>query len=86
MEATTIDSCSSIHLIRGGSSFDIRPLQEFFAAEYIYELVSAEKLSERIRVIALDSHWREVMHFLLSALVENGRQTELSVVVRRSPR
>jgi hypothetical protein len=61
--------------------FDIRPLQEFFAAEYLYESVSSEKLGERLRVIAGDSHWREVMHFLLSALVENDRQTELSVAV-----
>jgi len=61
--------------------FDIRPLQEFFAAEYLYESVSSEKLGERLQVIAGDSHWREVMHFLLSALVENDRQTELSVAV-----
>jgi hypothetical protein len=58
--------------------FDIRPLQEYFAAEYIYESTQSNKLVERLRVIAADSHWREVMHFLLSALVENGRQTELS--------
>jgi hypothetical protein len=61
--------------------FDIRPLQEFFAAEYLYESVSSERLGQRLRVIAGDSHWREVMHFLLSALVENDRQTELSVAV-----
>jgi hypothetical protein len=61
--------------------FDIRPLQEFFAAEYLYESISSKQLGERLRVIAGDSHWREVMHFLLSALVENDRQTELSVAV-----
>ncbi|MCF2146660.1 hypothetical protein IQ276_009390 [Desmonostoc muscorum LEGE 12446] len=61
--------------------FDIRPLQEFFAAEFIYESVSAEELRERVELIAGDAHWREVMHFLLSALVENGRRTELAVVV-----
>jgi hypothetical protein len=61
--------------------FDIRPLQEFFAAEYLYESVSSKQLGERLRVIAGDSHWREVMHFLLSALIENDRHTELSVAV-----
>ncbi|MBW4447374.1 MAG: hypothetical protein KME38_11035 [Spirirestis rafaelensis WJT71-NPBG6] len=61
--------------------FDIRPLQEFFAAEFIYESVSADELRERVELIAGDAHWREVMHFLLSALVENGRRTELAVVV-----
>lgn len=61
--------------------FDIRPLQEFFAAEFIYESIDAELLRHRMELIAGDSHWREVMHFLLSALVENGRRTELSVAV-----
>ncbi|HYG89757.1 MAG TPA: hypothetical protein VD978_26275 [Azospirillum sp.] len=61
--------------------FDIRPLQEFFAAEYIYESVDSEKLASRLRIIAGDSHWREVMHFLLSALIENARQTELAIAV-----
>lgn len=61
--------------------FDIRPLQEFFAAEFLYESVSAENLRQRIELIAGDAHWREVMHFLLSALVEHNRQTELAVAV-----
>jgi hypothetical protein len=62
--------------------FDIRPLQEFFAAQFIYESVSAEQLRQRISLIAGDAHWREVMHFLLSALVENDRKTELTVAVQ----
>ena len=62
--------------------FDIRPLQEFFAAEFLYESVSVEELRERMRLIASDAHWREVVHFLLSALVENERNTEISVVVQ----
>jgi hypothetical protein len=62
--------------------FDIRPLQEFFAAEFLYESVSAEKLRQRIELIGGDAHWREVMHFLLSALVENNRQTELAVAAQ----
>lgn len=60
--------------------FDIRPLQEFFAAEYIYESAGKQFL-ERLRAIAPDSHWREVMHFLLSALVAQGRRSELSQAV-----
>ncbi len=62
--------------------FDIRPLQEFFAAEFIYESISADELRKRIEIIAGDAHWREVMHFLLSALVENNRLTELTVALK----
>ncbi len=62
--------------------FDIRPLQEFFAAEYIYESASHSTLSDRVRVIASDSHWREVLHFLLSALIENERRSELAQVIQ----
>jgi hypothetical protein len=61
--------------------FDIRPLQEFFAAEFLYESVTAERLRARLETIAGDPHWREVMHFLMSALVENGRGTELAVAI-----
>lgn len=61
--------------------FDIRPLQEFFAAEFLYESIGADELRRRMDLIAGDAHWREVMHFLLSALVENGRLTELVVAV-----
>jgi hypothetical protein len=62
--------------------FDIRPLQEFFAAEYIYESADFITLPERIRAIASDSHWREVLHFLLSALIENNRKAELAQVIQ----
>jgi hypothetical protein len=61
--------------------FDIRPLQEFFAAEFLYDSVTAEILRARLEILAGDSHWREVMHFLLSSLVENNRQTELAVAL-----
>jgi hypothetical protein len=61
--------------------FDIRPLQEFFASEFIYESISAEELRKRLDIIAGDAHWREVMHFLLSAFIENNRRTELSVAI-----
>ncbi|RXV69637.1 hypothetical protein D1006_31915 [Burkholderia stabilis] len=61
--------------------FDIRQLQEFFASEYIYEDRTADVLRNYLGVVAADSHWREVMHFLFSALVENRRATELAVAV-----
>ena len=61
--------------------FDIRPLQEFFAAEFLYESVSAPDLVQRLALIAGDSHWREVIHFLFSALIENNRQTELTEAI-----
>ena len=44
--------------------FDIRPLQEFFAAEFMYEFVDVTTFANRIELIAADSHWREVMHFV----------------------
>lgn len=62
--------------------FDIRQLQEFFAAEFLYAGVSAEELSDRIETIGVDAHWREVMHFLLSALIENQRTTDVAVAVQ----
>ena len=61
--------------------FDIRPLQEFFAAEFLYDSVDADELRERMETLSGDSHWREVIHFLMSALVENNRKTELAVAV-----
>lgn len=61
--------------------FDIRPLQEFFAAEYILEAFEKDGLEARLRILASDSHWREVMHFYLSALVENDRKLEISTAV-----
>jgi hypothetical protein len=82
MEATT-DRLVLVSTPEQGSHvrFDIRPLQEFFAAEFIYESVNSETFSKRLEVIAADSHWREVMHFVLSALIENDRQTELTVAI-----
>lgn len=65
----------------GHVRFDIRPLQEFFAAEFIYESVDAEELRQRLEIVAGDAHWREVIHFLMSALIENDRRTELTVAI-----
>lgn len=65
----------------GHVRFDIRPLQEFFAAEFLYEFVGAKELSQRLEIVAGDAHWREAIHFLMSALIENDRRTELTVAV-----
>jgi hypothetical protein len=57
--------------------FDVRQLQEFFAAEFLYDSVDAAPLAERVELIAADAHWREVAQFLVSGLIEGNRQTEL---------
>lgn len=62
--------------------FDIRPLQEFFAAEFLHDTVEVDQLRERIAVLLSDAHWREVMHHLLSALVEGRRITEIAQAVQ----
>ena len=59
--------------------FDIRQLQEFFAGEFIYSEVSPATMRSRIETICADAHWREVMHFVMSALIVNGRRTELVI-------
>lgn len=82
MEATT-DRLVLVSTPESGDevSFDIRPLQEFFAAEYIYEGNSIDIFLNRFRCIAGDSHWREVVHFALSGLIEGERQIELTNAV-----
>jgi hypothetical protein len=62
--------------------FDIRQLQEFFAAEFLYAGVDSDELSKRVEVIGGDAHWREVMHFLLSALVVNQRAADLAITIQ----
>lgn len=59
--------------------FQIRQLQEFFAAEFLCDGVSPDELRNRLTVIAGDPHWQEVLHFLMSALVSSNRRTDLSV-------
>lgn len=54
-------------------SFDIRQLQEFFAAEHLGYRVDADQIAEFLRFIIPDSHWREVTHFLISGLVFSPR-------------
>ncbi len=62
--------------------FDIRQLQEFFAAEFLYTGVDPAELGSRIAIIGGDEHWREVMHFLMSALIENQRTSDVAVAVQ----
>ena len=60
--------------------FDIRQLQEFFAAEFIHNEVADQVLLERLSIICSDAHWREVVHFILSALIHYKRKTALMLV------
>ncbi|HIA7246795.1 TPA: NACHT domain-containing protein, partial [Escherichia coli] len=83
MEATTerlvfVNTPESSESVR----FDIRQLQEFFAAEFIYSAVASTELRRRLEVICGDPHWREVVHFLLSALAHNKILNELSIAVQ----
>jgi hypothetical protein len=83
MEATTdrlvlVNTPENGELVR----FDIRPLQEFFAAQYIYDVGGNDDLRDRLFAIGRDSHWREVMHFYISALVENDRKSEVALAVQ----
>ncbi|WEJ35640.1 NACHT domain-containing protein [Sinorhizobium prairiense] len=82
MEATT-ERLVLVNTPESGDSvrFDIRQLQEFFAAEEIYDAGDSTTLFERISIIAGDSHWREVTHFLISALIENKRKPEIAAAV-----
>jgi ribosomal protein S6 len=82
MEATTerlvfVNTPESSNTVR----FDIRQLQEFFAAEFIYNSVASNELRERLELICSDSHWREVVHFALSALSNDTRLAELALAI-----
>lgn len=82
MEATTerlvfVNTPESNDTVR----FDIRQLQEFFAGEFIYSNVDPSQLRSRLEVIGADSHWREVMHFVVSALIVTMRPTELAIAL-----
>jgi hypothetical protein len=61
--------------------YDVRQLQEFFAAGFMVDGVTAEQFRERLETIVHDSHWREVVHFALSSIIENNRETEIAVSV-----
>jgi hypothetical protein len=61
--------------------FDIRAIQEFFAAEYVYVDTPADVLAKRLELIAGDSHWREVVQFVLGALTALKRATEWTVAL-----
>lgn len=84
MEATTerlvfVNTPDSAQFVR----FDIRQLQEFFASEFLYEGVTINDFGDRLKVVGGDSHWAEVMHFLLSSLIENSRTSELSIAIQQ---
>jgi len=83
MEATT-ERLVLVSTPESGESvrFDIRQLQEFFAAEFLYSNVDALEIGNRLRTIGADAHWREVVHFILSALIENQRGAEFAVAVQ----
>ncbi|WP_449649063.1 NACHT domain-containing protein [Rahnella aceris] len=82
MEATT-DRLVFVNTPESSSTvrFDIRQLQEFFAAEFIYSAVTSKELHDRLTLIGADSHWREVVHFILSALTYNKRVAELAITI-----
>ncbi len=61
--------------------FDIRQFQEFFAAEWLCSQMNPSVFTDAMDAIVGDSHWREVTHFVVSALVANKRWSELSAVV-----
>ncbi len=61
--------------------FDIRQLQEFFAAGFFHHGVTLNDLRKRLRLVAGDSHWREVVYFLTSALVESKDVNMLAIVI-----
>lgn len=71
---STPESSSSVR-------FDVRQLQEFFAAEFLYSGISHQQLKSRLDIIGGDAHWREVMHFAISALIVTSRPTELAVAI-----
>lgn len=67
--------------------FDIRQLQEFFAAEFLYcewpgGKGRSEALRERLECLSCDVHWREVIRFTLGGLVEQKLDTELAVALQ----
>jgi hypothetical protein len=60
--------------------FDIRQLQEFFAAEFLSEGIDPRAFRVRLGAIVLESHWREVVHFMASSVIENEREAEIAIV------
>jgi hypothetical protein len=83
MEATT-DRLVLVNTPDDGEHvrFDIRQLQEFFAAEFIreYDPHRPITLAAGFELLGADPHWREVTHFLLSALVEEKKGPELDAL------
>lgn len=59
--------------------FDIRQLQEFFSAEFIHNAVDDTEFQKRFEIICGDAHWREVVHFILSALIYHKKLSALVI-------
>jgi hypothetical protein len=66
--------------------FDVRQLQEFFAGEFLYEEIDdsfeGDHLGSRLELLDGDAHWREVILFALSAIIESRRQLELPMIAQ----
>lgn len=59
--------------------FDIRQLQEFFAAEFIHNSIDDATFQIRLKTICSEAHWREVIHFILSALVQQKKVSTIAI-------
>lgn len=59
--------------------FDIRQLQEFFAGEFIHNAFDDSEFQQRFEILCGDAHWREVVHFILSALVHYKKFSTLTI-------
>ncbi len=83
IEATT-DRLVLVNTPDDGNSvrFDVRQLQEFFAAEFLREDDPGRPVSmqEAFELLGADAHWREVTHFLLSALVEEKQWRDIDAL------
>lgn len=83
MEATT-DRLVLVNTPDDGDHvrFDVRQLQEFFAAEFLREGDPTRPVSmgEAFELLGADAHWREVTHFLLSALVEEKQWRDIDAL------
>lgn len=59
--------------------FDVRQLQEFFAGEFVHSAVDDQEFKRRFELICGDAHWREVVHFILSALAHQKKLSTLEI-------
>ncbi|MGW3950501.1 NACHT domain-containing protein [Streptomyces sp. NPDC004752] len=64
----------------GEVSFEIRSLQEFWAADALLKCTE-EQISDRLRAMSLNSHWRNVLLFALGNIFANRRTLRDTVVM-----